>query len=129
MANNNKILILGIDPFLVDYQATKFEGSPDLDPEKVAVAIKLSVQELTALGFEIDKCTILQLDTAIAVLQQQLSNNQYKIILVGAGIRMPNSHFLMFEKIINCIFEHAPQSKICFNTNPSDTTAAIKRWQ
>lgn len=128
MTHNNKILILGIDPTLVDFNATQFEGAPDLSPEKVAAAIKLCVQELTALGLEIAKCTIDLGETAVEVLQKQLSQNQYNIVILGAGIRVPSSNFLLFEKLINCIHEYAPQAKICFNNNPSDTTAAIKRW-
>lgn len=128
MIQNNKILILGMDPTLVDFQATQFEGAPDLSHEKVAATIKLAVQELTALGLEIVKCTIDLGETAVEVLRQKLAQQQYQIIILGAGIRVPNSNFLLFENLINCIHEYAPQSKICFNTNPSDTTAAVKRW-
>src|SRR5262245_59468321 len=39
-----------------------------------------------------------------------------------------SKHFLLFEKLINVIHEHAPQAKICFNTLPSDTADAVKRW-
>jgi hypothetical protein len=128
MIQNNKILILGMDPTLVDFQATQFDGAPNLSHEKVAEAIKLSVQELTAMGLEIVKCTIDLGETAVEVLRQKLAEHQYKIILLGAGIRVPYSNFLLFEKLINCIHENAPEAKICFNTNPSDTTSTIKRW-
>lgn len=32
------------------------------------------------------------------------------------------------EKVINIIHQHAPTARICFNTNPSDTLEALKRW-
>src|SRR3974377_2398908 len=35
---------------------------------------------------------------------------------------------LLFEKLINVVHKHAPQAKLCFNTLPSDTAAAVKRW-
>ncbi len=38
------------------------------------------------------------------------------------------SKFLLFEKLVNVVHEHAPQAKLCFNTKPSDTAEAVRRW-
>jgi hypothetical protein len=35
---------------------------------------------------------------------------------------------LLFEKIVNLVLVHAPQARICFNTNPADTAEAVRRW-
>jgi hypothetical protein len=48
--------------------------------------------------------------------------------MIGAGVRANPSNLLLFEKLINVVHEHAPQAKICFNTVPSDTADAVKRW-
>jgi hypothetical protein len=34
----------------------------------------------------------------------------------------------LFEKILNLVHTLAPDAKICFNTNPSDTLEAVQRW-
>jgi hypothetical protein len=48
--------------------------------------------------------------------------------LIGAGIRLIPSSFLLFEKLINVVHANAPQAKLCFNTKPSDTAEAVMRW-
>jgi hypothetical protein len=35
---------------------------------------------------------------------------------------------LLFEKIINLVHALAPNAKICFNSNPADSAAAVQRW-
>jgi hypothetical protein len=30
--------------------------------------------------------------------------------------------------LINVVHQHAPHAKLCFNTLPGDTAAAVKRW-
>ena len=67
--------------------------------------------------------------TAEAALTAELSSSGYDCIMVGAGLRIVSPYFLLFEKLINVIHRHAPAStKICFNTNPSDTADAVRRW-
>jgi hypothetical protein len=49
--------------------------------------------------------------------------------MIGAGVRVAPDHFLLFEKLINLVHRHAPPSvRICFNTHPTDTLAAVRRW-
>ena len=43
-------------------------------------------------------------------------------------IRVLPSSFLLFEKVINVLHANAPQAKLCFNTKPSDTAEAVRRW-
>jgi hypothetical protein len=53
---------------------------------------------------------------------------EYDRIMVGAGLRVVPRYFLLFEKLINVIQRHvAASTKICFNTNPSDTADAVLR--
>ena len=51
-----------------------------------------------------------------------------KICLSGAGMRAIDKNFLLFEKVLNAVHEHAPQARICFNTSPFDTAEAVQRW-
>jgi hypothetical protein len=49
--------------------------------------------------------------------------------MIGAGLRIVPPYFLLFEKLINVIHQHALAStKLCFNTNPADTADAVRRW-
>jgi hypothetical protein len=67
-------------------------------------------------------------ETAEAVVRSQLKQKRFDCILIGAGTRTNPSNFMLFEKLINVVNEHAPQAKVCFDTMPSDTAAAVKRW-
>ncbi|RLS30157.1 MAG: hypothetical protein DWH80_10785 [Planctomycetota bacterium] len=65
--------------------------------------------------------------TAEAIVTAQLQRRQFDCILIGASVRAVPSNFILFEKLINVVHEHAPRSKICFNTKPSDTLEALQR--
>src|SRR5438045_549 len=46
-------------------------------------------------------------------------------VMVVRGIP---THFILFEKLINLVHEHAPHARFCFNTKPSDTAEAVRHW-
>jgi hypothetical protein len=58
----------------------------------------------------------------------KLANTDFACILIGAGVRMDTEEFLLFEKLLNTVHEHAPGARICFNTGPTDSVDAVKRW-
>jgi hypothetical protein len=57
-----------------------------------------------------------------------LKQKHFDCVLVGAGVRKLDKHFLLFERLINVVHEHAPDARICFNTKPDDTADAVRRW-
>jgi hypothetical protein len=57
-----------------------------------------------------------------------VDERRYDCILIGAGIRLIAQNTPLFEKLVNVVHEHAPQAKLCFNTRPDDTAAAVQRW-
>ncbi|MDQ3048887.1 MAG: hypothetical protein M3R27_15160 [Bacteroidota bacterium] len=61
-------------------------------------------------------------------MNKNLRDKPYDGIVVGAGIHKAEVNFFLFERMMNSIHEHSPKSKICFNTNPMDTIAAVQRW-
>jgi hypothetical protein len=67
-------------------------------------------------------------ETAEAVVRSRLQQEAFDCILIGAGVRANPSNLLLFEKLINVVHQHAPRAKLCFNTIPGDTAAAVKRW-
>jgi hypothetical protein len=128
MANKKHILLIGIDPFLIDFSSPEFAAFPGLNAEKVEAGIKGSIAELSGLGYEIRLCWVDFGQTAASAVQKELQNNSFDAVLIGAGIRVPPANFILFEQLINVLHEYGAKAKICFNTNPKDTVAAVQRW-
>jgi hypothetical protein len=123
METKKRVLVVGLEPTLVDYSLF-----PDLDAEKVLAALKADQTNLNALGYDAQLCLIDLGRTAEAVVLQQLSQNTFDCILIGAGVRTVPAHLFLFEKLINVVHQNAPTAKLCFNTKPSDTAEAVQRW-
>jgi hypothetical protein len=123
MTVKKNVLLIGSDPALGNYDAF-----PDLDAEKVLAAFKTDEERLTSLGYDVKVCWIDHGKTAEAVVKDQISQKQFHCILIGAAVRTLPSRFILFERLINVLHEQAPQAKLCFNTNPSDTAEAVLRW-
>lgn len=121
-----KILVIGIDPNTIDF------SDPDLvrgfTVEKIQMGMKIEQEKLYGLGFETEFFLFALKETNVTKLITHLRNSTYDGIVIGAGIRVPNNTFGLFENIINAIHENAIQSKIMFNTLPTNTTDAIQRW-
>jgi DNA-binding LacI/PurR family transcriptional regulator len=126
MTDGKRVLVIGLDPTLIDFSQPGY--APGMDAMKVLAGLKASEDELTRLGYSVQMCLTDFGETAEAVVQSALKQTQFDCILIGAGVRTNPSNFMLFEKLINVIHEQAPQAKLCFNTVPSDTAAAVKRW-
>jgi hypothetical protein len=123
MAAGKSVLIIGFEPTLLDYSII-----PGLDAVKVMAGLKTDEAQLRGMGYDIELCLIDLGDTAEAVVRDRLRQKQFNCILIGAGLRTIPIYFLLFEKLLNVVHEHAPRARLCFNTKPSDTAAAIQRW-
>lgn len=128
MTTPKQVLIVGLQPELIDFSGPEFAAFPGLNADKVMEGLNASAANLAALGFGVGFCLTDFGDTAEDVLRSELETRSYDCIMVGAGVRAVATHFLLFEKMINIIHEHAPGARICFNTNPRDTAEAVKRW-
>ncbi|MGA2583661.1 MAG: hypothetical protein ABSG31_10330 [Tepidisphaeraceae bacterium] len=126
MSQKKSVLIIGIDPTLIDFSKPGY--APGMTTEKVLAGLKSSEDELNRLGYIAQTCLTDFGETAEAVVKSQLKENRYDCVLIGAGVRINPSNFLLFEKLVNIVHEYAPQAKLCFNQLPSDTAEAIKRW-
>ncbi len=123
MKKKKRVLVIGLDPNLVD-----FSHISDLNAEKVMAALEADQAELNAWGYDAQLCMTDLGKTAESVVVQKLSESTFDCILIGAGLRTMPTHFLLFEKLINVVHLNAPKAKICFNTKPSDTAEAVRRW-
>jgi hypothetical protein len=126
MPDKKSVLVVGLDPALIDFSQPGY--APGMNATKVLAGIKSSEEELTRLGYSVQTCLTDFGDTAEAVLQSRLKQTPFNCVMIGAGVRVNPANFILFEKLINVVHEHAPQARICFNQLPSDTAEAVKRW-
>jgi hypothetical protein len=126
MNDDRTVLAIGLDPTLIDFSQPGYQ--PGMSAEKVFAGLKASENEMAALGYKMEMCLTDFGETAESVVQKCLEQKQYDCIMIGAGVRANPNNLLLFEKLINVVHSHAPNSKICFNTLPSDTAEAIQRW-
>ena len=124
--NMKQILILGMNPHTIDFSQPGF--LPHLTAEKVLMGLHAERESLKAAGCDSD---MYLMDTGVcdmAPLVEKLRAKRFDGVMVGAGVRIPPSNFILFEKLINTVHEKAPHTKIIFNTNPHDTAESLDRW-
>jgi hypothetical protein len=117
------VLAIGIDPAFADFSAF-----PNLTPELVRSYIDAQIEQLRIAGFDTASCLTDLGDTAESVVTKALESRSFDCVVIGAGLREPKPRLPLFEKILNLVHTLAPDAKICFNTNPSDTLEAVQRW-
>ena len=118
-----KVALIGWNPKVVDYSKW-----PDLTADKLSAALEAEKSKLIELGYEASWIFIDTAETAFNDLKGALIQNNFDCVLIGAGVRKVDEHFIVFEQLINAVHECAPGAKICFNTNPEDTAEAVQRW-
>jgi hypothetical protein len=117
-----KVLAIGLDPRFADFSAM-----PDLTPELIRAYIDAEMSRVRELGFEVDMRLIAPEDGAEEI-EQALGTDSFACILIGAGLREPSEHLLLFEKILNLVHRLAPATPIAFNSTPADSAEAVRRW-
>jgi hypothetical protein len=126
MVAKARVLLVGLNPDIVDYSKSPVPG---LTAAKVRAAVEADKTKLETLGYGVTSLYVDDGKTAEAALTAELSTGAYDCIMIGAGLRIVPAYFMLFEKLINVVHRHAPAStKVCFNTNPSDTADAVLRW-
>ena len=123
MTGQKSVLAIGLDPKHADF--TQF---PQLTTELIQGYIHAQLDHLRSLGYQVTCCLVDRGETAEQTLRSALSGASFECVVVGAGIRKPDSKLLLFETVINLIHQLAPGGRICFNTSPGDTVQAVQRW-
>lgn len=118
-----KVLMVGWHPSVVDY--AKYPG---LTPERLEGALRADEAALNAAGYAAEIGFIRDGETATDQVAEALAQTTYDVVLIGAGVRKDDDHFLIFEKLVNLVHAAAPGAKIAFNTGPTDSEVAIRRW-
>jgi len=124
MTHKKKVLLIGLDPKVVDY------AHLPVKPDEPTLRAGLATDEkhLRDLGYDASWLLIDRGETAEAVVSAALEDKAVDCILIGAGIRTIPPLFLLFEKLVNVVHQKAPQAKLCFNTVPEDTAVSVQRW-
>jgi hypothetical protein len=117
------VLAIGLDPAFADFSAM-----PGLTPEMISAYIEAQMQQVRALGFEVESCLIDLGETAEQTVQAALQSRTFDCVMIGAGLRQPPAQLLLFERVLNLIHQMAPEAKIAFNSTPADTAVAVLRW-
>ena len=124
MTGDKKVLMIGLDPKVVDYSHLAVK----LDEPTLRAGLATDEKRLRDLGYDAKWLLIDRGETAEAVASASLSEGTFDCVLIGAGIRTVAPLFLLFERLVNLVHEKAPHAKICFNTIPEDTAASVQRW-
>ncbi len=123
MGTKKRVILIGLKPEVADYS-----NWPGLTPEKLMTELKIDQATLNSLGYDAQLCLVDLDETAETVVTQKLTETAFDCVMIGAGVRTIPDKFLLFEKLINIVHQHAPAARICFNTKPSDTAEAVQRW-
>src|SRR3712207_243262 len=119
------VLLIGLDPTLIDFSDPAYGVIPGLDASKVMAGLKPDNERLNQLGYDVQLCLTDFGETAEATVLEHLRQKEFDCILIGAGVRLIAKNTPLFEKLINVVHQHAPRAKLCFNTRPDDTADAI----
>ena len=128
MTSKKSVLSVGLQPQLINFADPAYDAFPGMTAEKVQAGLEKDIAALNALGYDAKLCLTDFGQTAEDVIRATLQKSRYDCVEIGAGVRTIGKNFLLFEKVLNVVHEHAPQARICFNTGPFDTAQAVQRW-
>ena len=95
-------------------------------PPRSAPASRPHEARLNALGYDAALC-LTDFAKAETVQRERLKQQSFDCVMIGAGVRLIAQNTPLFEKLVNIVHSDAPQAKLCFNTKPTDTAAAVER--
>jgi hypothetical protein len=124
MTQAKKVLMIGLDPKVVDYSHLPVK----LDEPTLRAGLAADEKRLRDLGYDASWLLVDRGETAEAAVSRALKEKTFDCVLIGAGIRTIPAMFLLFEKLVNVVHETAPRARICFNTVPDDSAASVQRW-
>ena len=85
MAAEKSVLIIGLQPTLVNFAAPDWAAFPGMDAAKVLAGLKADQDRLNSLGYDVQMCLTDFGETAELVVIDQLKRQQFDCILIGAG--------------------------------------------
>jgi hypothetical protein len=123
-----RVMLLGLEPSLIDFSQPAYAAFPGMTAERVMSALNADAAKLNALGYDAELCLVDFGETAEQVVRKRLAETPFDCVMIGAGVRLIADNTHLLEKLINAVHAAAPGVKFCFNTRPTDTADAVKRW-
>ena len=122
-ADRKAVLAIGLDPAFVDLSAL-----PGYTPDMVRTYLLSEIGRVRDFGYEVESCLIDRGETAEQVVEAALRARAFDCVVIGAGLREPPELLQLFERVLNLVHTLAPQASIAFNSSPTDTADAARRW-
>lgn len=119
-----KVLLIGIDPQGYDFANSPF---PHMTPQVVMAGLESDLATLNKEGYAA-RMVLVDPDGDAAGTISKVLQERFDCILLGGALRTTPKCFLLFEQVINLVHEAAPGARLCFNTGPADSLAAVRRW-
>jgi hypothetical protein len=85
MAAKARVLLVGLEPEIVDYSKSLVPG---LTAAKVRAAVEADSAKLETLGYSVKSLSVDDGKTAEAALTDVLTASRYDCIMIGAGLRI-----------------------------------------
>jgi hypothetical protein len=82
MQQTKRVLIIGLDPAVVDYIRW-----PELSPEELRARLEANRADLNARGYSAEICFVDLGSTAETTAKETLSQKLFDCALIGAGVR------------------------------------------
>ncbi|MFD7163756.1 hypothetical protein [Streptomyces violascens] len=111
-------LVLGIDPHTI----------PGMDGDALRAVLDKELTRFGEHGIDASMALIALDDTAESTVIGALTAHAWDVVIIGGGIRKPETLLVFFELVVNLVRQHAPAAAIAFNTSGGDSVEAAKRW-
>ena len=110
--------MVGLDP-------AKIQG---WDPEPILTSMARGRTRFDDHGIQADWCLVALDEDPEKTIVEALARKNYGCVVIGGGIRKNEPLLELFEKVVNLVRQHAPNTAIAFNTSPEDSADAALRW-
>ncbi len=123
------VLNVGLHPSLVTEMAGTRESFTAVDADAVWAGLAAMEREADGLGLTFSSFLVQDLgDDVPSKFRDVLAQRHHDFIVIGGGVRLEPSLTPLFEILVNSVIAVSPQSTLCFNTGPTTTIDAVRRW-
>jgi hypothetical protein len=108
-----RVVMVGLEPDVVDY--SQYAG---LNAKVLREALEKDRAALVAQGYDAIWSFWDNSEGAETKFIDNLRTQKPDCVMIGAGVRLNPKLTGLFEQLVNLVRQHAPQSRLCFNSGP-----------
>ena len=120
-----RVLMVGIDPALVDFSDPALP--PGVDADMIRRGIAFGIDALRAAGHEPLHMYIPPDPNDLSALADRLASDRIDCVIVGGGVRLPPRNLALFEAVLNIIARAEPSPAIVLVAKPDEAATAVAR--